>query len=933
VTTTATERQLEEQADFTTIEKFRAAKVSYSREMARMRSIVFSQFFRVHGLDEQFLKDNFPVEFRQIEQQFYGQLELTFRTLSIDDIAKLKDTGARVGLVLSLYTTLSTNPYFVGNLQKIKEVYIANLPAEQRDATDHSIAQKAQNIIEELKQDEDAQQKNPPEDNYWTTLTNEEIERILDQNEFASPEGLTALLRELSLNDADQGTLLHRMGAVLFRRLPPESIRQLSKSRFKEMFGISPSMNDAEFTELKDALANYLVFGQARLFEKHNKDAIFHVQVNPNGSGEVSDSQIKAVDYFSRRATDMGIAASAFAEAAMLTKAELDQLDEEEQHIKVAYDALTTDLLDLQLQHLIGEQKKAQLRGAEANVSHADIERLVQSYSYYDQDTVFSNQRPVRSQGGYAMSPFSSGLKTAQNVATQLVDSAIGEAIADSTGFGAALPGPIKQKIGEATRETFTAGAGIFLGSLLMSLFSGLGSLVGMVGGAIGGALMGAAAGTALLPGIGTIVGGVVGGITGGATGGILGSKLSGVGSKMLEGMFGGGGGGVPAVSSAATKTPFAAKLNPSLVFKGSAFQIGSVATAGALGLPIVVGLYTSLTNTGAFIVFPTTNSQGEESKYVQIEKKSNPGPILNNPGDTPTTVTYTIRIKPKAGYKIEILDISDKYSARTEKGDIAAPPDPEISMTTLAGKTTLDAANNDEIAFTPYTGTFDKSFSDASVTNTVKLTFKAYATGSTTPVKDAGKEELDAQTSQILCFGKCPQQKGKGCWPVSGSIGQMPFSEGFAKPGTHASLDAFDIMAGAGQPIKASYGGKACIYSYDTYNSWNWPKDYDALGRPKATYGISVTIEGSDPDVGDYSLIFAHMSETNIPQGCTTVTPGEVIGLVGSTGLSSGPHLHYELKHPFGAYAPPSRFKGFVPDGQSVHVNSPVVSTCGGGP
>ena len=59
--------------------------------------------------------------------------------------------------------------------------------------------------------------------------------------------------------------------------------------------------------------------------------------------------------------------------------------------------------------------------------------------------------------------------------------------------------------------------------------------------------------------------------------------------------------------------------------------------------------------------------------------------------------------------------------------------------------------------------------------------------------------------------------------------------------------------------------------------------------------YGIAIELEHELPR---RRTLYGHLSELYVKAG-QTVRQGEVIGRVGSTGLSTGPHLHFELRQP----------------------------------
>jgi murein DD-endopeptidase MepM/ murein hydrolase activator NlpD len=81
------------------------------------------------------------------------------------------------------------------------------------------------------------------------------------------------------------------------------------------------------------------------------------------------------------------------------------------------------------------------------------------------------------------------------------------------------------------------------------------------------------------------------------------------------------------------------------------------------------------------------------------------------------------------------------------------------------------------------------------------------------------------------------------------------------------------DLAAAAGTPVVAAFSGRVEVAGW--------------MGG----YGLMVVLShGSDTETR-----YAHLSEILVQDG-QEVKQGTVIGLVGSTGLSTGPHLHFEL-------------------------------------
>ena len=102
----------------------------------------------------------------------------------------------------------------------------------------------------------------------------------------------------------------------------------------------------------------------------------------------------------------------------------------------------------------------------------------------------------------------------------------------------------------------------------------------------------------------------------------------------------------------------------------------------------------------------------------------------------------------------------------------------------------------------------------------------------------------------------------------------KIPPVNGILTQGFHASHPGMDFGIPIGTPVKATMDG-IIIHA-----GWN-----------NEGYGNLVIIHN-----GEYTAYFAHLSEIPVKVG-DQVRSGTTIGLTGSTGNSTGPHLHYEVR------------------------------------
>ncbi len=143
-----------------------------------------------------------------------------------------------------------------------------------------------------------------------------------------------------------------------------------------------------------------------------------------------------------------------------------------------------------------------------------------------------------------------------------------------------------------------------------------------------------------------------------------------------------------------------------------------------------------------------------------------------------------------------------------------------------------------------------------------------SYIESSIEPIEQIG----EVIKSQQAIFSDTPN-----IWPLKGGAGRATHQFGHAIhpiTGQWYIHTGFDIATGrVGDPIVSTANGKVITSTYS-----------DSLG-------IHVAIQHKY----GYITRYAHMNASYVSIG-QEVEQGEVIGVVGNTGISTGPHLHYEI-------------------------------------
>jgi murein DD-endopeptidase MepM/ murein hydrolase activator NlpD len=250
--------------------------------------------------------------------------------------------------------------------------------------------------------------------------------------------------------------------------------------------------------------------------------------------------------------------------------------------------------------------------------------------------------------------------------------------------------------------------------------------------------------------------------------------------------------------------------------------------------------------------VFQTNISQKPRSKIItyQVERGDTLSSVANKFGISEDTIRWQNNLSTDTltvSQSLQILPVSGT-AYKVQGGD---------TVYTVAKKYNVDPQNIVDFPFNDFAG------------NGTKF---GLITGETLIVPN-GIEPSAQQTVKpyvLVATGPIPVVSNGGfTWPTHGIITQFASSY-------HMALD---IAAPIGTPLIASSNGTV---------------DYVSVGTYDTGYGNNVWV-----NLGNgYRYHYAHMEAVNVSIGEHVIGGQTVIGWIGVTGNTTGPHVHYEIQY-----------------------------------
>lgn len=192
-----------------------------------------------------------------------------------------------------------------------------------------------------------------------------------------------------------------------------------------------------------------------------------------------------------------------------------------------------------------------------------------------------------------------------------------------------------------------------------------------------------------------------------------------------------------------------------------------------------------------------------------------------------------------------DILIVQEKEEAEIKKAILNASANKETNTSVSNKVETVTSSNN-----------------TSSSSNTSSL--------SNTSTEDNSNVNVEANTSTNMSTSSTALQKPVSSYRITSRFGMRihPVT------GMKKMHNGIDLASGKGTPIKSSQGGKVIISQYSS------------------SYGNYVVVDHGN----GLSTLYAHLDKRYVSVG-DSVKCGQEIGTMGSTGMSTGPHLHFEVR------------------------------------
>lgn len=281
---------------------------------------------------------------------------------------------------------------------------------------------------------------------------------------------------------------------------------------------------------------------------------------------------------------------------------------------------------------------------------------------------------------------------------------------------------------------------------------------------------------------------------------------------------------------------------------------------------------------------FPGVGSQ--DPRFANSFSPLSDDPVLNSFTDTRTNISK----KPRSEIEDYEVKPGDTLSSIAQEKDIST--DTIRWANDLEGDDTIQPG--DVLKILPDTGVAHKVASG----DTLESIAKKYDVSSQAildyPFNDV-TDDLKLKVAQVLIVpGGTPpeEQAAKKAKPSPQYLAKGPTSPAFSAPGggnfawpTTGTITQYfawyhpgaDIANNASPAITASDGGTVTVAG--------WPDSYG--------YGNRVVVDHGN----GYQTLYAHLSNIYVTPG-QTVSRGQVLGRMGSTGRSTGIHLHFEIRY-----------------------------------